>query len=154
MALRGRYHSRISVSNWFGGDDPERIDGGRTGIAVVDQLPSCFNLRNRFSVLILAFSVVSVIIHFWIDSAESRRQFFTDRTAATNDSFSATMMFVANHDLCSYGSILRLIALVVIRLDRCSAWISSLCGFGAHMIMSFAIIAFARSNAKTIARIC
>ena len=63
------------------------------------------------------------------------------------------MIFVANHDLCSYGSILRLIALVVIRLDRCSAWISSLCGFGAHMIMSFAILAliFAHSNAKIIA---
>ena len=61
------------------------------------------------------------------------------------------MIFAANHDLCSYGSILRLIALIAIRLDRCSAWISSLCGFGAHMIMSFAIIAFARSNAKIIA---
>ena len=31
------------------------------------------------------------------------------------------------------------------------AWISSLCGFGAHMIVSFAIIAFARSNAKIFA---
>ena len=60
----------------FGGDDADRIDGGRTGIAVVDQLPSCFNLRNRFSVLILAFSVVSVIIHFWIDSAEKLSPIF------------------------------------------------------------------------------
>ena len=62
----------------FGGDDADRIDGGRTGITVVDQLPSCFNLRNRFSVLTLFLRLawnLSVIIHFWIDSAESRRQF-------------------------------------------------------------------------------
>ena len=137
----------------FGGDDADRIDGGRTGIAVVDQLPSCFNLRNRFTVLILAFSVVSVIIHFRIDSAESRRQFsLTGLQLPMIHSpprwYLWQIMIYVHMD--QFYDWLRSLSVV---------WIAVVLGFRAYVVLARTwlwalIIAFARSNAKTIARIC